>query len=309
MPPPPGPPTGCAPPLPEVPELVRNKALSVGAETWLAGLPALLADLEDEWGIDVGPPFSDGTEAYVAAATLADGTPAVLKLCIPRDLDAARREITVLRLADGAGCAALLRHDLRREAMLLERLGPSMADLGLPLAARIPRLVAAARGIWRPVPGVDLPTGADKAAWLERFVTTSWEELDHPCSAAAVDHALAAAASRAAAHDDERAVLVHGDVHQWNALRAGDGFKLVDPDGLRAEPEYDLGVILREDPDGPDVLWGRCADLAARTGLDATAIWEWGVVERVATGLVCQRIGLQPIGRRMLHAADQIALA
>ena len=32
--------------------------------------------------------------------------------------------------------------------------------------------------------------------------------------------------------EHERAVLVHGDVHQWNALRAGDGFRLVDPDGL-----------------------------------------------------------------------------
>ncbi len=52
-----------------------------------------------------------------------------------------------------------------------------------------------------------------------------------------------------AAHDDERAVLVHGDVHEWNALQApGGGFKLVDPDGLLAEPEYDLGVVMREDP-------------------------------------------------------------
>ena len=30
--------------------------------------------------------------------------------------------------------------------------------------------------------------------------------------------------------------------------RAGDEFVLIDPDGLLAEPEYDLGVIIREDP-------------------------------------------------------------
>jgi hypothetical protein len=35
--------------------------------------------------------------------------------------------------------------------------------------------------------------------------------------------------------------------------------------------------------------------------------WEWGVVERVSTGLVCTQIGLQPVGRQMLAAADQIA--
>lgn len=33
------------------------------------------------------------------------------------------------------------------------------------------------------------------------------------------------------------AVLVHGDVHQWNALEAKQGFKLVDPDGLLAEAD------------------------------------------------------------------------
>jgi streptomycin 6-kinase len=44
-----------------------------------------------------------------------------------------------------------------------------------------------------------------------------------------------------------------------------------------------------------------------RCGLDATAIWEWGVVERVSTGLLCTRVDLQPLGRDMLAAADQVA--
>jgi hypothetical protein len=33
------------------------------------------------------------------------------------------------------------------------------------------------------------------------------------------------------------------------------------------------------------------------------------VVERVATGLMCTSIGLQPVGRDMLAVADQIAVA
>lgn len=117
-------------------------------------------------------------------------------------------------------------------------------------------------------------------------------------------------------HDSERAVLVHGDVHQWNALRASDdetdGFKLVDPDGLLAEAEYDLGVILREDP--VELLatgepFATAQWMAVRCGLDATAIWEWGVAERVSTGLCATKIGLQPVGRQMLDAADRIAVA
>ena len=45
----------------------------------------------------------------MAAATLADGTPAVVKLVVPRDFGAAGDEITALRLAAGDGCVRLLR--------------------------------------------------------------------------------------------------------------------------------------------------------------------------------------------------------
>ena len=136
-----------------------------------------------------------------------------------------------------------------------------------------------------------------------------WEELGHPCSARAVDAALACAERRIDAHDDERAVLVHGDVHQWNTVEAGRGFKLVDPDGLLAEAEYDLGIVMREDP--LELLDGdpheRARWLAQHSGLDATAIWEWGVVERVSNGLLCTHVGKQPEGREMLAVADRVA--
>ena len=47
--------------------------------------------------------------------------------------------------------------------------------------------------------------------------------------------------------------------------------------------------------------------LAARTGLDATAIWEWGVIERMSSGLLCTKIDLQPLGREMFAAAEHVA--
>jgi streptomycin 6-kinase len=200
----------------------------------------------------------------------------------------------------------MLRDDVERGALLLERLGRSLFELQLPILRRHEILVSAARRIWRPAPDSGLPSGAAKARWLGDFIAAMWEELDRPCSERTVDHALACAERRAAAHRDDTAVLVHGDVHQWNALAAGDGFKLVDPDGLLAQPEYDLGIIMREDPLEGD-LHERARRLAQRTGLDADAIWEWGVVERVSTGLLGTRVGLQPVARQMLAAADQLA--
>lgn len=292
-----------------IPPAVRRKALLADARSWLEELPALVSQLEELWSITVGPPFPGATEALVAPAATADGSNVVLKLVVPDSVEAIRREIEVLRLVDGEGCASLLRHDADRGALLMERLGPSLRELALPLGRRHEILCAAARRVWRPAPGVSFPTGADKGRWLIDFILTTWEETGRPCTEQAVDHAIDCARRRIDAHDDERSVLVHGDVHDTNALVSSGGFKLVDPDGLLAEPEYDLGILMREDP--LELLSGdpfdRARSLAAMTGLDPMAIWEWGVVERVSTGLLASRIGLQPIGSQMLEVADRIA--
>jgi streptomycin 6-kinase len=296
----------------EVSAVVRNRAVAEGHADWIDALADIVRGLERDWSIQVGRTYDEGTEAFVADAVLADGTPAVLKILVPRRGGAIDdHEATVLRLAGGDGCPVLYRDDPARGALLMERLGPSMFALGLPYEQRLPILCDAASRIWRPVPEAHLPIGADKATWLIEFITTTWADLDEPCARSTVEHAVACAERRRAAHDPERAVLVHGDVQQWNALQAAGSFKLVDPDGLIAEAEYDLGVILREDPDEP-----AAADTAAtarwmatRHGLDARAIWEWGVVERVSTGLVATKIGLQPVGRQMLALADRIAVS
>ncbi len=293
----------------ELPEVVRNRAIAAGEQRWIDELPDLVASLADDWGIEIGAQFDEGTEALVTEAVMADGTPAILKVLVPRSTGIADHEATVLRIAAGVGCPLLYRDDPDRGALLMERLGPSLFRLGLPYEQRLPILCDAASTIWRPANDSGLPTGAEKAAWLMDYIAQTWTELDEPCSERTIEHALACAQRRLDAHDDERAVLVHGDVQQWNALQAGDGFKLVDPDGLLAEPEYDLGVILREDPDEPlaadpeaTARW-----MADRCGLDAAAIFEWGVVERVSTGLSATKIGLQPVGRQMLTLADRLA--
>ena len=91
----------------EVPAVVRNKALAVGASPWLEELPAIVDSLEQEWSVAVGRPYDDATEAFVAEATLADGTPVVLKLLIPRAGDAAGNEITALRPRERRGLRAV----------------------------------------------------------------------------------------------------------------------------------------------------------------------------------------------------------
>ena len=296
--------------------VLRNKAKAAGATEWLDNVPTLVDELAIEWGFTVDHGFADGTEAFVAAVTLSNGGDAVLKLLIPRADAFENHEITVLQLANGDGCAALLRADPERRALLLERLGPSVHDLGLPIGERHEILCATALAFWRPASGTGLRTGAEKGQWLIKSILDTWNEIGRPCTELAIAHAVECAHRRIAAHDDQRAVLVHGDVHEWNVLQAGDGFKLIDPDGLIAEPEYDLGIIMREDADdllaAPSVVeasWRRARWLAARCGLDAVATWEWGVVERVSTGLLATSLDLQPFGRDMLAVSDALAQA
>jgi len=162
--------------------------------------------------------------------------------------------------------------------------------------------------LWRPLgDDIDLPTGADVARRLRDVIPRLWEELGRPCSQETIDDAIACAENRERAYDRRRSVLGHGDVHDANALQAADGrFKLIDPDGLRIEPACDLGTIVRCNPDSGDDLRSRAERLAARTGVDATAIWEWGTMHRVIGGLHSVRIDFQPFGHLLLSEADRL---
>lgn len=290
-----------------VPDAVRSRVIGAGHADWLEEFPSLVADLERDWSMTIGRSYDGGTEAFVAEALIEDRSEAVLKVFIPREDDSIRHEIAVLRLADGDGCARLLRSDLSRGAMLIERLGARLGESGLLPMERRGLLCAAAERLWRVAPDSPLPNGAEKGRWLIDFITRTWEQLGRPCSKAAVAYAIACAERRIAAHDDASSVLVHGDIHEWNALKADHGYKLIDPDGLFAEPEYDLGVIMRQDPIDPADPRAPARWLAHRTGLDETATWEWAAVERLSSGLWCTRLEIQPLGRDLLEAADAVA--
>ena len=151
----------------DVPRIVRNKALALGASSWLDELPALVAALEDEWSIAVGRAYRDATEAFVAEATLADGTPAVLKLLVG-SADAARHEIdrAAPRGRRRLRPAAARRRGPRGAAARTAR--RSLFELGLPLEERHEILCATAAAVWRPAPDCGLPTGADEGAPADR---------------------------------------------------------------------------------------------------------------------------------------------
>lgn len=162
----------------DVPDLVRQRAMSngVAGERWLQRLPEVVAALAERWSLEVGSSFSGGTASYVAAATNSSGRACVLKVAMLLDIDDAdafARSVLVHQLAGGHGCAELIDQDPLVSAMLLERLGPNLGELGMPLPRVLATIATTLRSLWRPIDdGAGLPTGADKATWLARSIVT-----------------------------------------------------------------------------------------------------------------------------------------
>lgn len=106
-------------------------------------------------------------------------------------------------------------------------------------------------------------------------------------------------------------VLLHGDAHGGNTLKelSGNGFKLIDPDGIFYEKAYDLGVLMREwiDEYGQEPMKSgqeRCAYLHHLTGVSEQAIWEWGYLQTVSTAFVLLKIEQEKAGQQMLRVAE-----
>ena len=280
----------------EVPALVRQRAMSnTAGRRWLDDLDAAVAELCERWELQLGRSMSGGTASFVATAVDGARRSCVLKVVMPLDqdeLDTFARSLVAHRLASGRGCARLLRHSTSPPAMLLERLGPNLHDLGMSVPDILSTVAHTVRSSWRAVPDPSgLMSGADKARWLATYIASTWELLGRPCDRAVIHRAEEYCSERAAAFDPATAVLVHGDAHGWNTLVADDAFKLVDPEGLWSEPAHDLAVAMREynEPllagDTARLTRQRADLLAALCDVDPEPVWQWGFIERVSTGL------------------------
>lgn len=298
----------------DLPEAVRRRALATKAgRDWLVSLPSLVNILEREWGMDVSTVLAGGSEALVAEATGRDGAEAVLKIVIPEQ-ETGESERRCLLCADGRGYARVLNHDDARNAMLLEKLGPRLSQSGLSPDQQLDIICRTLLDAWRDVPSeTNFMSGDEKADSLASFIRETNARLEFALDPHIMDTALRFAREREAAFSLDHAVLAHGDCHPDNTLIVpGDDpptCKFIDPDGLIIERAYDLGILMREWSD--DLLAGdplslgvqRCTRLSSRTGVELKAIWQWGFVERVSTGLLLRHLNMDDAAEPILEVA------
>ena len=213
-----------------------------GGAEWLENLPNLLAECERRWDLTVQPTTFTLSYNYVAPATLADGTEIVLKVGVPnRELGT---EIAALRLYDGRGCVCLLAADAEAGILLLERLSPGEMltivtddDEATRIAAQV------MQKLWRPLPAEhNFPSVADWAGGLAEL-REEFGGGTGPFEEKLVDTAVSLFTDLLASSSEP--VLLHGDLHHYNILSTGDGWRVIDPKGVAGEPAYEVGALLR----------------------------------------------------------------
>ncbi len=256
---------------------------------WLDDLPALIASIEEQWCIRVDEPFPALTYNYVAPATQADGTDAILKLGVPGDH--VEREAECLRRYDGQGAPYILEHNLVLGAMLLERIRPGTDIKQLNEYEAIEAAVTVMRQLHQtPAPDTMMPTVTE---WWNGFqrLREQFSGTTGPLPDRLVDEAESLYAELAGSMDHP--VLLHGDLHHENIL-AGDRLPwiAIDPQGVIGETAYEVGAFLRNPmPDllnrsGLDkILERRVAAFSELLSIDKKRIAGWGYSQAVLSGI------------------------
>jgi streptomycin 6-kinase len=247
--------------------------------TWLASLRTIAAECADQWDLVLGDVFPDAYVSAPIAATLGDGTEAVLKLQFP-DRETEHEADALLRW-EGDGAIRLLAHDRDRHALLLERCTPGAplstlgADGALSVLARLlPRL-------WKPAGTPFRPLAEEAAWWAQRIERRARKADDVPRRL--LDAALDALQTLPATHGEQ--VLLHQDLHAGNVLQAErEPWLVIDPKPLAGEREFGIAPIVRSFELGHrrrDVRY-RLDRLTGELGLDRERARLWAVAQTVA---------------------------
>ena len=204
---------------------------------WLRDLPRIVEELEQRWDVTVGRMLGGGTAAYVAEATTPEGAAAVVKVAMPAAIDgvdAFDRSVVTYALSNGRGCAALLASDRERSALLLERLGRNLDELGFPVERQLEIICEVLARVWVRVPtDTRLPPVPRRRGGWPTSSRPRGSRSGDPARRERSTSRSAFAAEREAAFDPTSAVLVHGDVDSWNTLEAGRHVQAGRPGGAR----------------------------------------------------------------------------
>ncbi|MBH1937124.1 phosphotransferase [Streptomyces sp. AV19] len=226
-----------------IPEaFARSTALREGESgaVWIGELPKILDELLARWECVPDGEVVHGGVGVIVPVRRRDGSAAVVKVSFPHPGNV--HEPDAFAAWGGRGAVMLYERDDACFAMLLERAGTATlaeaadGDEVLTVAGRISRRLTV------PAPP-GLPRLRDRAGLWEARLRGDAEELTHALSRRTLDAAVATVRELGR---DQPDVLVHGDLHAGNILRAErEPWLAVDPKGYVGDPAYDGGALFK----------------------------------------------------------------
>ena len=194
----------------------------------------------------------------------------------------------VLRAFDGDGTVRVL--DYEPGAVLLERLEPGEALLSLVRQGKDNEATEILADVMRQMAGhtapAQTPTLFDWSRAFDRYLNTDDKQVSYELVSEARDCYQELAASQGTV------MLLHGDLQHYNVLLDSKrGWVAIDPKGVVGEMEYEVGAILRNPAEQPDVfvsvdtIQSRLEILTTRLGLNYERALSWTFAQAVLSAI------------------------
>ena len=262
---------------------LRARFGAPGIDGWWRGLPQVVSELAERWGLFLGEPVARGNTSLVLRCQTSSGERAMLKLTPA--WDTARTEADALRHWEPSGRVPhVWGHDADTGALLLEAMpneAPlSAADDNTPVSMRdIAELITGLHDSGSPVQGDGVISLAERVEfifelWIERYGRN--QDVTRVVSAERLAKGRELA-SALLSTPDVAPVLLHGDLHPGNVLGGGParGLVAIDPRPCVGDPAFDAvdWVFWRSHDSRTWEL--RARELASATQLDDRRVWDW----------------------------------
>ena len=242
------------------------------------------------WGVAVEHAFE--TETSVIGFGLRDRQAVVLKVLKRQGDEWASGQ--VVRAFQGHGVVRV--HEYLDGAMLLERLMPGHSLVGMALDGRdneaIDILADVVRHMSARTPPASCATVHDWAKVFERYPASGDDSIPRDLVEEGYRRFLVLASSQQQPH------LLHGDLHHYNVLLDSDrGWLAIDPKGVVGETEYEIGAILRNPIEQPDLFLStatverRIAQIANGLSVSIDRVLGWGFAQAVLSAIWCVEDG------------------
>ncbi|HEY0049502.1 MAG TPA: aminoglycoside phosphotransferase family protein [Pyrinomonadaceae bacterium] len=258
-------------------ELISGSFREEG-KRWIADLPRILKEIEQNWSVEIKKPFPNLSYHYVAPCVFKGGGEAVIKIGLPGEKQTTFNEIRMLEFLDGKSVCKILRFDEKRFALLLEKLTPGENLKTICRnddAEAVEIAVKVMRDFWRQAPeNIEFPKlekwfedlqAAEKIGFAPEYVKKARRFFDELMTASA------------------QKTLLHGDFHHENILSAErEPFLAIDPKGVVGDIGYDLSVFminhagwLKSEPNLPEKLDDAIRAFSVAFEIEPRALRKW----------------------------------